>query len=70
MSARALNRALPSSLPPLARLLVAVALRLAAWEARLRGRHALARLDDHMLRDIGLSPDHAQAECAKPFWRD
>ncbi|PLL13190.1 hypothetical protein C0V75_07210 [Tabrizicola sp. TH137] len=70
MSARALPRALPSTLPPLARLLVSAALLLAAWETRLRSRNALARLDDHMLRDIGLSQDHAHMECAKPFWRD
>jgi uncharacterized protein YjiS (DUF1127 family) len=69
MSARAVTRALPTELPPLSRLLVSVALRLAAWETRRRGRHALARLDDHLLRDIGLSPDHALTECAKPFWR-
>ena len=70
MSARALPRALPSRLPPLSRLLVAVALVLADWDARRRSRNALTRLDDHMLRDIGLSPDHVQDECAKPFWRD
>lgn len=70
MSARALPRALPSRLPPLSRLLVSVALVLADWDARRRSRNALTRLDAHMLRDIGLSPDRAQDECAKPFWRD
>lgn len=37
--------------------------------ARRRDRTSLARLDAHLLRDIGLSPDAARTECAKPFWR-
>ena len=37
--------------------------------ARRRDRRLLARLDAHLLRDIGLSPDEAQSEAAKPFWR-
>ncbi|MBA3908997.1 MAG: hypothetical protein C0524_03730 [Rhodobacter sp.] len=36
--------------------------------ARRRDRQTLARLDAHILRDIGLSADEAKAECAKPFW--
>ena len=36
---------------------------------RRRDRVLLARLDDHLLRDIGLTPDEAGTECAKPFWR-
>ena len=70
MTARARPRALPGSLPPLSRLLVSVALMLAAWDQRRISRNALTRLDDHILRDIGLTPDQAQTECAKPFWRD
>lgn len=37
--------------------------------ARRRDRMQLARLDQHMLRDIGLDADSAAKECAKPFWR-
>jgi uncharacterized protein YjiS (DUF1127 family) len=37
--------------------------------ARRRDRRLLARLDPHLLRDIGLSPEDAQAEASKPFWR-
>ena len=37
--------------------------------ARRRDRRLLAQLDDHLLRDIGLSPEDAQSEAAKPFWR-
>ena len=37
--------------------------------ARRRNRRALARLDQHLLRDIGLSSDEAWTEAAKPFWQ-
>ena len=37
--------------------------------ARRRNRRALARLDQHLLRDIGLSADEARTEVAKPFWQ-
>jgi len=30
---------------------------------------ALAELDDHMLRDIGVTRVEAARECRKPFWR-
>jgi uncharacterized protein YjiS (DUF1127 family) len=36
---------------------------------RRRDRRILARLDQHMLRDIGLSPDEVRTESTKPFWR-
>jgi uncharacterized protein YjiS (DUF1127 family) len=36
---------------------------------RRRDRRILARLDQHILRDIGLSADEARTEAAKPFWR-
>lgn len=38
--------------------------------ARRHSRKALARLDDHMLRDIGLTRALAETEVEKPFWRD
>ena len=59
-----------ATLPPLSRLLVGLALTLARWEDRRRSRRSLARLDGHMLRDIGLGASTAQTECQKPFWRD
>lgn len=61
---------LPASLPPLSRLLVSAALVLAHWDDRRRTRASLARLDDHLLADIGLGADNAASETAKPFWRD
>jgi uncharacterized protein YjiS (DUF1127 family) len=41
---------------------------VSAWQARARERRALAELDEHLLRDIGLDRLSAQEEAAKPFW--
>ena len=38
--------------------------------ARQRQRAALARLDERLLRDVGLTVDQARREAAKPPWRD
>lgn len=40
------------------------------WVTRRRARLTLARLDDHMLRDIGVTRSTATRECEKPFWQD
>jgi uncharacterized protein YjiS (DUF1127 family) len=50
---------------PVARLLATVATAL----SRRRDRAMLARLDAHLLRDIGLDDDSAAQEAAKPFWQ-
>ncbi len=34
-----------------------------------RTRLALAHLDAHLLRDIGVSREEARAEVQRPFWR-
>jgi uncharacterized protein YjiS (DUF1127 family) len=39
------------------------------WMERSRQRRALAKLDDRLLRDIGLTRDQARQECANPFWK-
>jgi uncharacterized protein YjiS (DUF1127 family) len=39
------------------------------WIERAGQRQALAELDDHLLKDIGISPEQARRESAKPFWR-
>lgn len=70
MSAPTVSLALPQHLPALSRGLVALALAFARWEDRRLTRRALARLDDHMLNDIGLCAISAQSEAQKPFWRD
>jgi uncharacterized protein YjiS (DUF1127 family) len=42
--------------------------RLLAAEALARSRRALGRLDDHVLRDIGLTQDQAESEAKRPSW--
>ncbi len=42
--------------------------RVSLWTALARQRAALARLDDTALRDVGLSPEDARIEAARPFW--
>jgi uncharacterized protein YjiS (DUF1127 family) len=42
---------------------------IASWIDRARQRRALAALDDHMLRDIGVTRLEAAREYEKPFWR-
>ena len=43
---------------------------IASWLDRDRQRHDLADLDEHLLRDIGVTPTEAASEAAKPFWRE
>ncbi len=38
------------------------------WQRRASGRHHLRVLDDHMLKDIGLSRADVGGEAGKPFW--
>jgi uncharacterized protein YjiS (DUF1127 family) len=40
-----------------------------SWLERRRQRLALARLDDRMLKDIGLSRAEVEVELSKPFWQ-
>lgn len=42
---------------------------LALWRSRRRDRRQLLSLDDHMLRDIGLSRADAFELANRPFWR-
>jgi uncharacterized protein YjiS (DUF1127 family) len=39
------------------------------WIQRARQRRRLAELDAAQLRDIGVEPEAARREAAKPFWR-
>ncbi len=41
-----------------------------AWRMRARARGDLARFDDHILKDIGLSRADVYRETSKPFWRE
>jgi uncharacterized protein YjiS (DUF1127 family) len=38
------------------------------WSALSRQRRALSYLDDHLLADVGLTRQQAEAEAAKPPW--
>ena len=42
---------------------------LEEWAERRRQRRALLALNDHALKDIGLSSADAWQEGHKPFWR-
>jgi uncharacterized protein YjiS (DUF1127 family) len=56
------------ALPPLARALMGLTVVVLNWEMRHRTRQSLAKLDGHLLNDIGLNRFEAEAEWAKPFW--
>ena len=43
---------------------------LREWRRRKNARLELARLDERMLRDIGLTRFDAEYEINKPFWRE
>lgn len=59
-SAKAGPRLLPALVHALARL--------AAWREKARSRERLARLPPELLRDVGLTPEAARDEAARPFW--
>ncbi len=58
--------ALPLARP--ARSLGRLLARLTDLHELSRQRHSLGQLAPHMLRDIGLTPDQARAEAARPAW--
>ena len=41
---------------------------LLLWMDRSGQRRDLSELEDHQLRDIGLTRDDIRRECSKPFW--
>ena len=45
---------------------------LGTWHQRARSRHQLrelSRMDDHVLKDIGVCRSELLSEASKPFWR-
>jgi len=54
---------------PTRSLLVTILETLLGWQERARSRVLLSRLDDRMLRDLGLTRVDAARETEKPFWR-
>jgi len=43
---------------------------VSTWQQRAADRHVLARLDDHLLQDIGLTREAVRRDLMKPFWRE
>ena len=54
---------------PAAGQLAALLERVNGWIERYRQRRTLLELNDHMLKDIGVSRVDAEREGYKPFWR-
>lgn len=44
--------------------------KIAVWITRYQTRRVLRELDAHLLKDIGVTPEQAGGEAAKPFWID
>jgi uncharacterized protein YjiS (DUF1127 family) len=61
------HRASPSAV--LTGLLTTLVDQVREWRARVRSRHLLQRLDERMLRDVGLSRADVARECGKHFWQ-
>jgi uncharacterized protein YjiS (DUF1127 family) len=59
------NRITDGSLPS---WLLRLADKLQLWRERHRQRRSLARLSDHMLKDLGLSRGEVWRESGKNFW--
>lgn len=57
------------ALPKLAQMCVIAAVAVTVWDMRRSTRRALARLEKHELRDIGLTPFQATREASKAFFR-
>jgi uncharacterized protein YjiS (DUF1127 family) len=48
---------------------LAAALNAAGWWRRRRQLQALCELDDHLLRDVGLTREDVARACTTPFWQ-
>ncbi len=55
-------------LPLIAALAVRFAATVVTWEQRRRSRVNLGKLDDRLLRDVGLTRHRADAEVSRYFW--
>jgi uncharacterized protein YjiS (DUF1127 family) len=58
------------AMPRLRAGLTSLVLRLLRWQELARERRALAAMDDHMLKDIGLTRADAAREAGRWFWDD
>ena len=57
-------------LPLIAALAVQFAAMVTKWERQRRSRVNLSKLDDRLLKDVGLTPYEARREFTRPFWQD
>ena len=57
-----------SRLPLIAALAVRFAAAVTQWERRRRSRINLGKLDDRLLRDVGLTRLQSEAETNRYFW--
>ncbi|EEX10737.1 conserved hypothetical protein [Ruegeria lacuscaerulensis ITI-1157] len=55
-------------LPLVAALAVRFAATVTKWERRRRSRTNLGKLDDRLLRDVGLTRPEADRESRRHFW--
>ena len=69
-SGRARRLSPKAELSRLSGFLIGVRATLREWRQRRNGRLELARFDERMLRDIGLTRVDADYEINKPFWRE
>lgn len=53
----------------IAKTVAAALAQIRTWRERAQSRRALLRLDDHMLRDLGISRATAEFKGSQPFWR-
>ncbi|WP_170381178.1 DUF1127 domain-containing protein [Ruegeria atlantica] len=56
-------------LPLIAALAVQFAAKVTKWERQRRSRINLSKLDDRLLKDVGLTRYQARQEFTRPFWR-
>ncbi len=56
-------------LPLMADLAVRAAVMVTKWRIRRHSRRALMQLEDHLLRDIGVTPREARQQSNLWFWQ-
>lgn len=56
------------SMPVLAVVALRIAVVTTKWSMNARTRAALASLEPHQLRDVGVTPVQARKESARAFW--
>lgn len=56
-------------LSPMTSIVVRFAALVVTWEMRRRTRRHLVHLDDHLLRDVGLTRNEAKIEARRLFWQ-